>query len=245
MITIVHPESEFNRNPVKQMYQWLKVVGVFVILSIAGMVFDQVGLVVSTSIVLFAVYYLFFTYETLSLVERQQRMCARDVRELMTIKRQDLAEFCLRNSESIIAKILSAKLQRSRLDLPTRSLPILATWQSVFTERCDRGSSAASMLPVAGLLGTVLGMIQALNAIGNGIGEQGDMAEVSKSLNQALAGMSVAFTTTLLASFLGGILLKRLVLIARSNATHLMTMVHAYLSFLDFDNEGPHNDGNL
>ncbi len=91
---------------------------------------------------------------------------------------------------------------------------------------CDFVLLIGNLLITTGLVGTVLGMTLTMTGLNNAMSAVGeDQRLVLEGVNHAMAGMGVAFYTTLLGSIFGGILLRVFAWITKASVESLQDML--------------------
>lgn len=105
---------------------------------------------------------------------------------------------------------------------------LLCALEERLHERNDRAVLTAQLLVTLGLVGTVVGLMSMMNSMRSAVrasGQEGGPALMQTlfGADGPLAGLGTAFSTTLLGTFLGGVLLRMLTSINASSVQRLAT----------------------
>ncbi|KLU02204.1 hypothetical protein RISK_005270 [Rhodopirellula islandica] len=132
-------------------------------------------------------------------------------------------------------KTLALKSIRGR---ETGHQSILNSLEGSLTRELHPLTLIASTLPSMGLVGTCIGMIGMLNAIGIGAADVTDVQAVGTAIGESLPSMAVAISTTLTAAFFGSVLLFGLISVAQARVDQFIDELDAQLDMFPLRNEG-------
>ena len=160
---------------------------------------------------------------------RLSALLARDVEELVQQGRLDEAVVVCRREPSPLARIYLAALHatnRRREHIKVLVEEVGSRETAIFGRYLGLMSTIASIAPLLGLLGTVLGMIKAFTIIAEaGVGTPSTLGGgISEALITTAAGLAVAIPTLLLHRYLAG-RSERLSLELEERSLHLVSLL--------------------
>lgn len=142
------------------------------------------------------------------------------------IRKQGMLNLKVKKTHRLVDRIVLALQhilqQHGKPDTDTLLMTSFATQHRI----SDFVLLIGNLLITTGLVGTVLGMTLTMTGLNNAMSAVGeDQRLVLEGVNHAMAGMGVAFYTTLLGSIFGGILLRVFAWISKASVESLQDML--------------------
>ena len=218
----------FRTNTVSRAIDWLCLSGGFAICCGVGVWIGYASLLLNTFMGVFG---LRNVIRILRVLHRLRRHAARS-EDILRSYTGLSAEAILAREEpddAIAAKAIQGKCLKVARRLGDGHESIIACLEESLLREIEPASLAAKTLPGMGLVGTCVGLMGTLAAIGVGAADVGNTAAVSAAIGTSVPSMAIAISTTLAAAFGGSVVLMALTEIAKSEIRGFVVDLDAQL----------------
>lgn len=211
---------------------WLIVLLGYAGISVFGFLTEQLLAVQLTYMSLLAIVRLFIGWRFLSEIDREIEQTTRDlIKGLLPLETDNVKRIVVREDDGLLLKgtvlVNSSKQRTGAADVDGYTHAIMAE----LNRRVASLSMMASVMPMLGMLGTVIGFAVMLSAIGSAAG---DPEAFDGAMSEAMKGMGVSLLTTLVGCF-WAVAFLFLTHVAETAVESLATKIRAILGSLRYD----------
>lgn len=220
-------------SPLQKAKQWFAIAVVFGLVASVGVYVNRVGLFINVSIGVYAAAYVMAALIWIREIDHEQAGCQIVANDLRRRSEDELLRVTARDDDYLLMKafvaVRDAAANGKRLSVSSYLLP----WKVRFDSQVQSLSMATGVLPMLGFLGTVVGLMQAVQAMAGSVESAGDIEQIKTGLQATLSGMWLCFSSTLMGS-IGALVLKPLVRILDKGSRELLADIESFLSTLRF-----------
>ncbi len=231
----MQPTTQFlSTGPSAAAVRWLLTAAAFVAVAVAGVITGTTLFALCAAMLVYGALETRAAFLVLRAIGEQAKACGRDFLALQRLAPQDVPRTIFPGDASLLGRHVVALKAMADRHGRHRQGYLLDALESSPNAATARIGVAASVMAALGLLGTLVGLTCMADDFVAALGAT-DAASMNDALRRSLDGMTTAYVTTLIGTFVGSLVLRGLDAIADTAIDRLVRQIGAQCEYLLFD----------